>query len=94
MDPYREPNAFFCPKADLMAWDRGVLVPTGDKFFGQTSIAALIAHEYGHAVQNMADLVDRSTPTIVREQQADCFAGNYIRWVAEGKISPIQPDHR
>lgn len=84
MDLYGEPNAFFCPKADMMAWDRGVLVPTGDKFFGQPSIAALIAHEYGHAVQNMADLVDRSTPTIVREQQADCFAGNYIRWVAEG----------
>jgi hypothetical protein len=32
----------------------------------------------------MADLVDRSTPTIVREQQADRFAGNYIRWVAKG----------
>jgi predicted metalloprotease len=85
MDPYGVPNAFFCPKADIMAWDRGVLVPTGDKFFGQASIAALIAHEYGHAVQNMAEIVDRSTPTIVREQQADCLAGNYIRWVAEGK---------
>ena len=81
---YREPNAFFCPRSDLIAWDRGVLVPTGQKFFGDMSVAALIAHEYGHAVQNMAELVDRSTPTIVREQQADCFAGSYTRWVAEG----------
>ncbi|UUO02158.1 neutral zinc metallopeptidase [Mycolicibacterium novocastrense] len=81
---YESPNAFFCPRSDLIAWDRGVLVPTGQKFFGDMSVAALIAHEYGHAVQNMAGLVDRTVPTIVREQQADCFAGSYTRWVAEG----------
>lgn len=81
---FRKPNAFFCPGADLIAWDRGSLVPTGIEFFGDVSIAALLAHEYGHAVQTMGDLVDRSTPVIVREQQADCFAGTYIRWVAEG----------
>lgn len=83
-DQYGDPNAFFCPRADLMAWDRGQLVPTGIKYFGEPSIAAMVAHEYGHAVQYMANIVDRSTPVIVREQQADCFAGTYIRWVAEG----------
>lgn len=77
-------NAFFCPRAEAMAWDRGVLVPTGMKFFGDASIAALIAHEYGHAVQHMAGIVDKDTPVIVLEQQADCFAGSYLRWVAEG----------
>ena len=84
-DLYQEPNAFFCPSKDLMAWDRGVLVPIGQQFFGDVSIAALLGHEYGHAVQHMADIVDDSTPTIVSEQQADCFAGSYIRWVAEGQ---------
>ena len=84
METYDFANAFFCPKADLIAWDRGQLVPTGIKYFGDASIAALLAHEYGHAVQTMGDLVDRSTPVIVREQQADCFAGSYIRWVTEG----------
>lgn len=84
-DLFRSPNAFFCPRADLIAWDRGSLVPTGIEFFGDVSIAAVLAHEYGHAVQAMGDIVDRSTPVIVREQQADCFAGNYIRWIAEGK---------
>lgn len=83
-DQYGDPNAFFCPRADLMAWDRGQLVPTGIKYFGEPSIAAMVAHEYGHAVQYMAKIVDRFTPVIVREQQADCFAGTYIRWVAEG----------
>jgi hypothetical protein len=68
-----------------MAWDRGVLVPTGQKFFGDVAVAALFGHEYGHSVQFQAGLVDDDTPTIVGEQQADCFAGNYIRWVAEGQ---------
>ena len=82
---YKSANAFYCPPKDMMAWDRGVLIPLGQKFFGDVSIAGVIGHEYGHAVQAMADLVDKSTPGLVFEQQADCFAGNYIRWVAEGQ---------
>jgi predicted metalloprotease len=81
---YDEPNAFYCPGGDILAWDRGVMVPIGREFFGDVSIAALMAHEYGHAIQHMAGLVDADTPVIVLEQQADCFAGTYIRWVAEG----------
>ncbi|TPG35136.1 peptidase [Mycolicibacterium hodleri] len=82
---YDNPNALFCPQDDLIAWDRGVLVPLGQQFFGDTSIAALLAHEYGHAVQAMAKIVDGDTTTLVSEQQADCLAGTYVRWVAEGK---------
>jgi len=44
-----------------------------------------LAHEFGHALQQMAKLVTRRDPTIVREQQADCFAGVYLFWVADGK---------
>jgi predicted metalloprotease len=87
-ETYDLPNAFWCSPLfsdeEFIAWDRGFLVPTGQQYFGDTSIAALIAHEYGHAVQYHADLVDWSTETIVKEQQADCFAGAYSRWVAEG----------
>jgi predicted metalloprotease len=85
METYDVPNALYCIPDESMAWDRGVLVPTGMKYFGDVSVAALLGHEYGHAVQHMANIVDKSTPTVVSEQQADCFAGNYIRWVAEGK---------
>ncbi len=84
-ETYGNPNALFCPPDHLIAWDRGVLVPLGQQFFGDTSIAALLAHEYGHAVQDMAQIVDEGTTTLVSEQQADCLAGTYIRWVAEGK---------
>lgn len=89
-DTYGNPNAMFCPTDDLIAWDRGVLVPLGQRFFGDASIAALLSHEYGHAVQDMAHLVDDHTATIVSEQQADCLAGTYIRWVAEGKSQRFQ----
>lgn len=84
LDTYGQPNALYCIPEEFMAWDRGVLVPIGMEFFGDVSVAALLGHEYGHAIQHMADIVDQRTPTVVSEQQADCFAGNYIRWVAEG----------
>lgn len=81
---YKLVNAFYCNRDRLIAWDRGKLLPLGQKFFGDMAITGVLAHEYGHAIQYMADLVDRRTPTIVAEQQADCFAGSYMRWVAEG----------
>jgi predicted metalloprotease len=81
---YHLVNAFYCRHDKVMAWDRGVLVPTAQRFFGDMSVPTLIAHEYAHAVQQMAGLVNEKTPTIVVEQQADCFAGVYLRWVAEG----------
>jgi predicted metalloprotease len=77
-------NAFYCPPKDLMAWDRGVLLPSAKKYFGPMSVPAVLAHEYGHAIQRMAKVGDDSTPVLVLEQQADCFSGTYIRWVAEG----------
>jgi predicted metalloprotease len=83
-DTYHLVNAFYCAHDKVMAWDRGELVPAAQRLFGDMSVPALIAHEYGHAVQQMAGLINRETPTIVAEQQADCFAGVYLRWVAEG----------
>lgn len=82
---YKLVNALFSPRCNLIAWDRGVLIPTGKTYFGPMPVTGIFAHEYGHAVQNMAKLVHKQTSTIVREQQADCFGGVYMRWVAEGK---------
>jgi predicted metalloprotease len=89
-ETYENPNALFCPMDDLIAWDRGVLIPLGQRFFGDASVSALLAHEYGHAIQGMASIADDDTPTIVSEQQADCLAGTYVRWVAEGKSPRFQ----
>ena len=78
-------NAAYCRRSDVIAWDRVGLLPVAEKFFGEVAINGLLAHEYGHALQHEAGLVDDSTPELVSEQQADCFAGVYLRWVAEGQ---------
>ncbi|MGV9799959.1 neutral zinc metallopeptidase [Mycobacterium sp. NPDC003449] len=78
-------NAFYCLNQDVMAWDRGVAIPVAAQYFGQMGVVGVMAHEYGHAVQNQARLVaPGTTPVLVAEQQADCFAGVYLRWVAAG----------
>lgn len=82
---YQLVNAGYCRRDDVIAWDRGVLLPVAKKFFGDMSITALLAHEYGHAIQQSAGLITRSTPVLVAEQQADCLAGVYLHWVAEGQ---------
>src|SRR6516164_2124275 len=84
-DTYKLVNAFFTSRCNLIAWDRGVFMPVAQRYFGDMSVTGVLAHEFGHALQQMAKLVTRKDPTIVREQQADCFAGVYLYWVAAGK---------
>jgi predicted metalloprotease len=82
---YGETNAFYCFNENKMAWDRGKLMPVVKKNFGEMGVVGVLAHEYGHAVQSMSKLIDPdTTPVVVGEQQADCLAGVYLRWVAEG----------
>lgn len=87
---YHLPNAMYCRRLDTMAWDRAKFMPTARKYFGDMAINGTLAHEYGHAVQNMAGTVHPWTRTLVREQQADCFAGVYLRWVAAGSSPRVQ----
>lgn len=87
-DTRRNVNAFYCGRDDSVSWDRGVLLPNMLRQFGPLSVVTVLAHEFGHAVQfRLKDKagIAANTPTIVKEQQADCFAGNYFRWVVEGK---------
>ena len=84
-ETYKMPNAFFTSRCNLIAWDRGDFLNVAQKYFGDMSVTGVLAHEFGHAVQYMAKLVTRSTQTIVKEQQADCFAGVYMFNVADGK---------
>ncbi|WP_231949645.1 neutral zinc metallopeptidase [Alloactinosynnema sp. L-07] len=81
-------NAFYCSLDDSVSWDRGVLLPMLNKQFGPMSVVAVLAHEMGHAVQfrlGKKSNISQATPTIVKEQQADCYTGAFFRHVAEGK---------
>jgi len=77
-----QPNAFYCPAGDFIAWDEEVLVPRLYSLYGPFLVAVVMAHEYGHAIQNRLHL--QGLPTIVLEQQADCFAGSWAHDVAAG----------
>lgn len=81
-------NAFYCGNDDSIEWDRGVLLPTLAHDFGDMSVVAVLAHELGHAVQTR--LGAAGTSSIVREQQADCYAGSYFRYVAQGDSPRFQ----
>ena len=78
-------NAGFCEDDNTIGWDRGVLMPSLRAANGDMAITMVLAHEYGHAIQRMATMNPRGVPALVAEQQADCLAGVYLRWVAEGK---------
>jgi predicted metalloprotease len=71
-----QPNAFYCPPGDYIAWDAQVLIPQLQSDFGSLLVGVVFAHEYGHAIQ--VRLGQTRQPTVVLEQQADCFAGAWL----------------
>jgi predicted metalloprotease len=83
-DTYGLVNAAYCFEDKTIGWDRGELLPSLKRAYGDMGVTMVLAHEYGHAIQRQAGLTKKGTPTLVSEQQADCFAGTYMRWVAEG----------
>jgi predicted metalloprotease len=86
-----ENNAFYCqapntPHSDAITYDRAFLSElAGD--FGRFIPALVMAHEFGHAVQAR---VGAPQASIATETQADCYAGSWTRWVADGNAAHSQ----
>ena len=81
-------NAFYCPDDDIIAWDEASLMPSLNEEFGAFTVAIVIAHEFGHAVQARFGTGDR---TVDLELQADCFAGAWTQRVADGDAEGFGP---
>jgi predicted metalloprotease len=80
-----ESNAFYCQApntrhSDSITYDRAFLEDLADGY-GQFLPALVMAHEFGHAVQGR---VGSPPSSIATETQADCHAGAWSAWVAEG----------
>ncbi|WP_305785355.1 neutral zinc metallopeptidase [Symbioplanes lichenis] len=92
-----QPNAFYCPAGDFIAWDAQVLIPQLQSQFGDLLAGVVMAHEYGHAIQTRLGRTD--DPTVVLEQQADCYAGAWTADVLAGNstafkdVTPEQLDN-
>ncbi len=82
-------NAFYCPSGDLIAWDLPGLIEPLYEQFGAFTIAIVMAHEFGHAIQQRAGV---SGDTILLEQQADCFAGAWAAHVDGGSSERFRVD--
>jgi predicted metalloprotease len=70
-------NAFYCKLDDSVAWDSTGLLPELQKKYGDFVIPIVLAHEFGHAVQQRSGYFDQNKLTVSSELQADCFAGGW-----------------
>jgi predicted metalloprotease len=89
-----EGNAFYCQAAgeansDSISYDRAFLAELAEEF-GDFIPDLVMAHEFGHAVQGR---VGYPPASILAETQADCFAGAWTAWVADGnaKYTTVRP---
>ena len=74
--------ALYCPVDDFVAYDASDIGLLGslNNERGAMATAVVIAHEYGHVVQERIGVLNRPLPTIVLEQHADCLAGAWMGW--------------
>jgi predicted metalloprotease len=81
-------NAFYCggPQDDYIAYDDASLLPQLNEQFGSLTPSVVLAHEMGHAVQARAGV---DAPSVVRELQADCFAGAWVAFAQHSSRDPV-----
>ena len=83
-------TAFYCIDGDFMAYDDADGLPSLVDLLGKEAVAIVLAHEFGHAIQARAD--EWEQPGLLKEQQADCFAGAWAAHVAAGESDTIRFD--
>ncbi|HSL74699.1 MAG TPA: hypothetical protein VK853_09530 [Ilumatobacteraceae bacterium] len=83
--------AFYCGVGDFIVYDDGAdgLLADLVSEHGPGTIGTVLAHEFGHAIQLRTGALDRAYPTILTEQQADCFAGAWTGRVARNESPTI-----
>jgi len=83
--------AFYCGEGDFIVYDDGAdgLLAELAGTYGPSTIGTVLAHEFGHAIQLRTGALRQSLPTILTEQQADCFAGAWTGRAARGEATTL-----
>lgn len=89
-----EGNALYCAENDAVAWDRAAFIPVLQDKFGSAAVITVLAHEFGHAVEQRAGETaahnGKRFPPTVTEEMADCYAGSAVRWIVGGTARHLQ----
>jgi predicted metalloprotease len=80
-------NAYYDPGCDLVAYDRALLEELSTDY-GRFLVPVVMAHEFGHAMQGRFGFAENGR-SIQDETQADCLAGAWTRWVADGNAEHV-----
>jgi len=80
-------NAFYCFDDNFVVYDNAKLFPQLYKDYGGFALALVLAHEWGHAIQDRAG--NGNQPTIDQELQADCFAGAWTDQQSNSSSRPV-----
>ena len=89
-----EGNAFYTSCGDIIVYDDAQLLPDLVENLGDAAVGVVAAHEFGHAIQARAGVLDLGLPTVDTEQQADCFAGAWAAHLAAGESDALRFDDR
>jgi predicted metalloprotease len=82
-----EGNAYYDVVCDLIAYDRTLLEELATDH-GRFVAPVIMAHEFGHAMQGRFGFA-ASGRSIQDETQADCLAGAWSAWVADGEARHV-----
>jgi predicted metalloprotease len=79
--------AFYCAQDDTMVIDQNFAYNNWN-LYGNFAVAVIVAHEYGHNIQQELNLGMTDFPNV--ELQADCFAGAWAN--SQYYIGNVTPD--